>query len=207
MGKSSDKLMIGIVGPLACGKGEVAEYLRGHFGFVSFTLSHLVHEELDKRGMKDYTRKDLQDVGNDLREQFGDQVLAERAIEKLKKDGVPLIIIEGIRNPGEVKYLKKQKNFYLISVDADAKVRYARLTYRNKPWDPKNWKEFMKISRRDLGKSEGKSGQQVRKCMDKADFHIRNDKDLAHLYSKMENIMFQVKRRNKVARKLLSFKV
>lgn len=200
----SDKLMIGIVGPLACGKGEVAEYLRGHFGFVSFTLSHLIHEEIEKRGMKDFTRKDLQDVGNELRTEFGDQVLAERAIEKLKKDGVPLIIIEGIRNPGEVVYLKKQKNFYLISVNADSKVRYARLTYRNKPWDPKNWKDFMKISRRDLGKNEGKSGQQVRKCMEMAHFHIRNDKDLAYLYDEMERVVFQIKRRNKIARKLLS---
>ena len=52
MGRPSNKLMIGIVGPLASGKGEVAEYLRGQFGFVSFTLSHLVHEELERRGVK-----------------------------------------------------------------------------------------------------------------------------------------------------------
>lgn len=203
MSKPSDKFMIGIVGPLASGKGSVGEFLRSQYGFVSFTLSHLVHEELEKRGIKEFMRKDLQDVGNELRAKFGDQVLAERAIEKLHKDGVPLIIIEGIRNPGEVKYLKKQSHFYLISVNADPKVRYSRLTFRNKPWDPKNWKDFMKISRRDLGKNEGRSGQQVSRCMEMADFKITNNKDLAYVYWEMDRVIFQIKRKDKIAKKLL----
>lgn len=204
MTQVSKRLLIGIVGPLASGKGAVSEFLRGQYGFVSFTLSHLVHEELEKRGVKSFTRKDLQDVGNELRFNFGDQVLAERAINKLKKNGVPLIIIEGIRNPGEVKFLQKQQHFYLISVNADAKVRYSRLTFRNKPWDPSTWKDFIKVSRRDLGKSENKSGQQVNKCMNMSDFKISNNKDLAHVYKQMDRVIFQIKRRDSTAKKLLT---
>ncbi|KKP69303.1 hypothetical protein A2X44_04095 [candidate division CPR3 bacterium GWF2_35_18] len=204
MPQLSEKLLIGIVGPLASGKGAVAEFLRSQYGFVSFTLSHLVHEELEKRGIKNFTRKDLQDIGNELRKEFGDQVLAERALDKLKKDGMPLIIIEGIRNPGEVKFLKKQKHFYLISVNADSKVRFSRLTFRNKPWDPKDWKAFMKVSRRDLGKNEGRSGQQVSRCMNMANFKITNNRDLADVYRQMDRVIFQIKRRDSKAKKLLA---
>ena len=92
----------------------------------------------------------------------------------------------------------------MISVNADPKVRYSRLTFRNKPWDPKNWKDFMKISRRDLGKNEGKSGQQVTKCMEMADFKISNNKDLANVYKDMDHVVFQIRRRDQFARKLLA---
>ena len=205
MTKSKEKkqLLLGIVGPLASGKGAVAEYLRSHYGFLSFTLSHLVHEELENRKIKNYTRQDLQNVGNELRTKYGDAVLAERAIAKFHNHRSTLVLIEGIRNPGEVKFLKQHKHFYLISVNADAKVRFSRLTFRNKPWDPKTWKEFLKISRRDLGKNEGKSGQQVASCMAMADFTMTNNRDLSHVYKEMERIIFQIKRQDGVARKIL----
>lgn len=200
---SNSRLMIGIVGPLASGKGAVAEYLKGTYGFVSFSLSYIVHEEARNQGLKDYSRQDLQDIGNNLRVQFGDQVLAERALEKFEKDGIKLIVIEGIRNPGEVNYLKKHPHFYLLSVNAEMKVRFSRLSFRNKPWDPRNWKEFLKVSRRDLGKNENKSGQQVQKCMNMADYKISNNKDLATVYKQMERVIFHIRRKDSFAKKIL----
>lgn len=202
---TTNKLIIGIVGPLASGKGAVADFFRRRFGSISITLSYFVHEELEKRGRKEYTRQNLQDLGNELRERFGNQVLAQKAMEKIEKEERnPIIVIEGIRNPAEVKYLEQQKHFYLISVNADSKIRFSRLTFRRKPWDPKTWKAFMKISRRDLGTGEKDSGQQVRKCMQMAHFSIVNNRDLAHIYKQMDRVIFRIKRKDPLARKLLN---
>ncbi len=201
---TNSKLIIGIVGPLASGKGAIADYFRRNFGAATVTLSYFVHEALRERGVKDYTRADLQDMGNELRQQFGNQILAEKAIQKIDQEGNSIVVIEGIRNPKEVEFLRKQKHFYLLAVNADNKVRFSRLTFRNKPWDPTNWRDFMKTSRRDLGEGEEKSGQQVKKCMGLADFAITNNRDLAYVYRQMERVVFRIKRDDSFSKKILN---
>lgn len=190
---AGDMKLIGLVGPLACGKGVVADYLIKQYGFVSFSLSFIVHDEVKKRGIATYTRSILQDVGDDLRTKEGDGVLAKRALEYLKTKGTDKIIIEGIRNPGEVEYLRTIPGFYLISVDALREVRYRRVIERGKPWDPKDWETFEKVDGRDSGDGDNHAGQQVRKCMQLADAHIENNNDLKQVYAEVEKIITSAK--------------
>lgn len=187
------RIYLGIVGPIAAGKGVVTEYLSHKYGFISFSLSSIVHEELRRRGIKKFDRATLQNIGNELRAKYGNQVLAERALNILNHNGIKKMIIEGIRNPGEVKLLKKLSNFYLIAVTAKKHVRYKRLVSRKKPWDPKNWEEFLVISNRDLGLKEDKRGQQVGECIEMADHTITNNGDLKSFYKKIEKIARQLR--------------
>ena len=166
--------VIGLVGPVACGKGIVADYLIKKYDYSSFSLSTIVHDELKKRGIATFTRTTLQDIGDDLRRKEGDGIFAKRAIEQLKGKSKK-IIIEGIRNPGEVKYLRSIPGFFLISVDAPQETRFKRVLKRSKPWDPKDWETFLKIDGRDSRDDDNRSGQQVRRCMKMADTEIQND--------------------------------
>ena len=183
--------IIGIVGPLACGKGVVAEYLIKNGGYTSFSLSSLVHDEAKKRGITTLTRTLMQDIGDDMRKNEGDDVLAKRAIEKFQVSSFKLqkLIIEGIRNPGEVEYLRTLPGFFLIAIDAPQRVRYQRVLARKKPWDPKDWKSFLKIDGRDQGDKQNANGQQVRKCMDMADVKIDNNGDKDVVYHTLDTIM------------------
>jgi dephospho-CoA kinase len=181
--------LIGLVGPLACGKGVVADYLIKQYGYVSFSLSFIVHDEVKKRGITNYTRSNLQDVGDELRKKEGEGVLAKRALEHLKTLGAEKIIIEGIRNPGEVAFLRTIPGFYLIAVDALREVRYRRVIERGKPWDPKDWETFEKVDGRDSGDGDNTKGQQVRRCMELADAHIENNNDLKQVYAAVERIL------------------
>jgi dephospho-CoA kinase len=141
-------IIIGVVGQIAAGKGILVNYLTKNLGFSSFSLSSIVHTELKKRGIKKYTRQMLQEVGNNLRRGFGDDVLARRTLQDIKgQKGDKKIVVEGIRNPGEIKYFKKNPNFILIGVKAIRDLRYKRLISRNKKWDPKIIK-FLTIDRR-----------------------------------------------------------
>lgn len=176
------KSIIGIVGPLACGKGVVADYLIKTYGYVSFSLSFIVHEEAKKRGITTITRTVLQDIGDDLRDKEGSGVLAKRAVLYLQERGMERMVIEGIRNPGEVAHLRTLPGFVLISVDALQEVRFRRVIERGKPWDPKDWETFKKVDGRDSGDEKNKNGQQVRACMRLADAHINNNTDLFHCY-------------------------
>ena len=141
-------MIIGLTGTKASGKSEVAEFLKQQ-DFIYFSLSDFVREEATKRGLDNYSIKDLQDIGNDLREKHGLGVLAERAIEKIKPNAEKNFIIDGIRNPGEIEVLRRLKNFYLISFDAPQEQRFKWLVSRDRKSDPKTWSEFLKMDARD----------------------------------------------------------
>lgn len=181
--------IIGLVGSIASGKGVVADYLINTYGYTSFSLSTIIHEEIKKKGITQFTRTTLQDIGDTLRKKEGDAVLAKQAIESLKvfrsespKSTVPRssfqvqkIIIEGIRNPGEVVYLRTIPGFILIAVDAAAKVRFKRILERGKPWDPKDWNSFLMVDGRDSEDPDNKNGQHVQACIKMADVTIENN--------------------------------
>ena len=99
-------LVIGLTGTKSGGKGEIAAYLKSR-GFLSLSLSDMVREEAVRRGISDYSIKDLQDIGNDLREKEGPGVLAKMASQKIDLD----CVIDGIRNPGEADEPEKIKKF------------------------------------------------------------------------------------------------
>lgn len=208
--------IIGIVGPFACGKGVVTDYLIKKYGYTSFSLSSIVHEEVKKRGIKSYDRTILQNIGDELRKKEGEGVLARRAIEQLIVNSQQLtaeslklkakknqlrttyyelrtkIIIEGIRNPGEIHYLRSIPGFFLIAVDANQKLRFQRMLARKKPWDPIDWESFKKVDGRDRGDAKNKSGQQVKKCMEMADITIVNNKEREDIYKAIEEKLFIV---------------
>lgn len=186
--------IIGVVGQIACGKGVLVDYLMKEFGFLSFSLSSIVHDELHKKGIVDYTRKDLQDIGDRLRKHYGRDVLAKRAMKKLAEENGNKrgIIIEGIRNTAEVEYLKKLSNFTLLGVKAKREFRFDRLFKRNKPWDPKKWEEFVAVDRRDLGRGQGKEGQQVGKCLAYCDYVFTNNRDIKDFQRKIKKAVEKI---------------
>ncbi len=187
-------MIIGVVGQIASGKGVLVKYLVKKFGFFSFSLSSIVHDELKKRGIKEFTRKILQDIGDELRKKEGKGVLAKKALEKIKDQGLSNknYIIEGIRNPGEVEILKKEKDFVLIGIKSKRTLRFKRLLKRGKSWDPRTWSDFLKVDRRDLGLGEESLGQQVGKCLAYCDYVLTNNKDLKDFQRKIEKLITKI---------------
>lgn len=183
------KLYIGVVGQIACGKGILVDYLIKKLGFISFSLSTIVHDEIKKRGIKSFTRKTLQDVGDNLRKKYGNDILTKRALAILEKQKKSRVVIEGIRNPGEIEYLKKNPNFTLIGVKAKRELRFKRLLQRSKQWDPKTYTDFIKVDRRDLGVGQKKSGQQVGRCLACCDYVLTNNKDVKDFERKIKRLV------------------
>lgn len=182
-------LIIGVVGQIASGKGILVKYLTEKLDFAPFSLSSIIHAELKKKGDKEFTRQTLQDVGDKLRREYGDDILARRLNEVIiKGQKKSRVVVEGIRNLGEIEFLKKNTNFILIGVKAKRELRFKRLLSRGKLWDPKNWNDFVKVDRRDLGIGQNKSGQQVGKCLAYCDYVLTNNKDLRGFERKVEKL-------------------
>lgn len=184
--------IIGVVGQIAAGKGILVNYLTSHFDFTSYSLSSIVHDELNKKKAAKFTRQTLQDKGDELRDEFGDEVLARRLFKVINEQKKASIVIEGIRNPGEIEFLKKNQNFILIGVKANRELRFKRLLSRGKEWDPKTFEDFLKVDRRDLGVRQGKNGQQVGKCLAYSDYILMNNKDVKDFERKVEGLMKKI---------------
>ena len=172
-------MIIGLTGTKASGKGETTRILQER-GFFYSSLSDRVREEAGRRGLVNYTTKDLQDIGNELRQLKGNGVLAQMTLELVA--GKEEVVIDGIRNLGEIDILRNSGEFYLIAVDAPREIRFERLKSRNRESDPKIWEDFLEMEKRDLGVREEKSGQHVSQCMQEADYILYND------YATMEDL-------------------
>jgi dephospho-CoA kinase len=169
------RLVIGLVGKFGSGKSSVMNYLKGR-GFSGVTLSDLIIEVAVKKGLEP-KRTVLQDLGNELREEHGPEILAKLALEKISQSGSDRGVIDGIRNPAEVLFLKSFPKFYLIELKASRKTRFQRLQRLTATAlkYPKTWEEFILSEKRDLGSGEKQSGQRVREVLKMADIRIINE--------------------------------
>jgi dephospho-CoA kinase len=170
--------LIGLTGTNGAGKGEVAAYL-GTLGYAYHSLSDILREELAARG-KEASRDNLIAVGNELREAFGPDVLARRTMDRVLGRSV----IDSIRNPREVDFLRRRPGFTLLALDAPIRVRFARVQARGRDESAGTLDEFRIKEEAEMAGSE--TGQQLARCMAMADRLIINDGTIEDLRKKVE---------------------
>ena len=175
---SAKEKIIGLTGTNGSGKGEAAEFFKGH-GFAYLSLSDLIREELRQKG-QEISRDNLIKMGNHLRKTFGADILARRTMELVRGK----TIIDSIRNPKEVEYLQKQKAFTLLAVDAPPEVRYNRVMDRGRDESVQTLEEFIAKEKEEMTESD--KGQQLQKCMQMADYLVLNDGTLEEFHRKLE---------------------
>ncbi|MEK6904618.1 MAG: deaminase [Nanoarchaeota archaeon] len=180
-------IILGLTGTYCAGKDTVGQYLTDK-SFYHYSLSDFLREELKKQG-KEIIRDNLIALGNELRAKHGPGVLGEMAIKMTQSD--KNYVISSIRNPEEVKALKKHGNFVLVNVDAPSKIRFDRLAKRKRENDPKTFEDFVKYEQQELN-SPDPNAQQIRQCISMADLHLINDLSLEDLYKKVDIMLEDV---------------
>jgi dephospho-CoA kinase len=173
--------IIGLTGTNGAGKGEAAAFFQKK-GFTSFSLSDLVREELKAGGLEP-SRDNLIKKGNELRQAHGPDILARRVMSRVKGRAV----IDSIRNPEEVRFLKSQKNFILLAIDAPVELRFKRVIGRGRMESATSLEEFIKKEAEE--KTQDGKGQQLQTCLKMADRTIVNDTSLEAFHSKLEEFL------------------
>jgi len=182
-------MIIGLTGTMASGKDVISDILKRK-GFAYLSLSDEVREEAKARGIE-LTRENLQLLGNEMRKNEGNAILAQRILRKVT-DPQKHYIINGIRNTSEIQELKIWPSFYLIAVDSPQQMRFQRMVTRNRPSDPKNYYDFMKSDAIDQGEGQGEEGQQTNACMKLADYHLFNEFSMERLVDKVTFMIQQI---------------
>jgi dephospho-CoA kinase len=186
------KAVIGLTGTMGSGKDVASEYIKKNFSCFYVKLSEVLFNEIEKKRGR-VTRKVLQDSADELRKVYGGGVLAKVSIEYLPRNR-DFIVLDGIRNPGEIEYLKKNfpNSFFLIGIDATPETRFERMNKRARNIDAKTWEEFMEMDSRDQGTGQPDYGQQVRRCIERADIVIENNGNIEEFQAKIDEFMRKI---------------
>ncbi len=174
-------LVLGLTGPNAAGKGELAAYLSEQ-GFQVHSLSDIVREAAAAEGLPP-EREHLIRIGNRLRREGGAGVLASRMLDRLGSRDV----VDSIRNPAEVEVLRSLPRFVLVGVDAPVKVRFRRSLGRARPGDPKTLEEFQ--AREKQENTADPNSQRLAATFALADHVVMNDGELEPFHQAIDSLL------------------
>ena len=181
------RIVIGLVGPIASGKSTIVKHLKNK-GYSSYSLSDRIREEIRTRGLE-ITRQTLTSVGNELREKLGADILAKRTTDLIDRDYSERSVIDSIRNPSEVAYLKDHFGTKIIGIIAPQKKRFDYFVHRpNNREGVSGWEEFKALDDLELVQ-EGEHKQQVQACLDLADIVIENNGTVEELQQKVDKFI------------------
>ena len=140
--------VMGISGLPGSGKSLVSEIAIKR-GAVIVSMGDIIREEAKKRG------ESTKETAQKLREEFGQYIVSELTIKKVKKlqeeDPESKIIVEGIRSPHEVDMFKENfEDFIILSIFANPSLRFERLKLRMREDDSTDYAEFKNRDQMEL---------------------------------------------------------
>ncbi len=182
-------LIIGITGTLGAGKGTIVEYLKEKKNFRHYSVREYLIKEIEEQGLP-VNRDSMTSVANRLRSDHHPAYIVEELYKQAIRTGEDAVI-ESIRTPGEVDFLRKQGNFYLFAVDADPKIRYRRIRQRASETDHINFDTFIANETREMTTSDPNK-QNLGKCIRMADFRFDNNGEMAALYADVDSVLKQI---------------
>src|ERR1039457_5363473 len=109
-------MIVAVVGLKYSGKTVVTDHLVEDLGFRLYSLSRFVRDEVDRLSLSLKDRTILKAYGDKLRRQYGRDYLAKRIVQCIRRDlierqePVTHIVIDGIKNVGEIQFLKRLPN-------------------------------------------------------------------------------------------------
>lgn len=174
-------MIIGFTGKNGAGKTEAVNFLKT-CGYISYSLSDAIRIEIQNRNEKE-TRENLIATGQRLRAEQGPSVLADILFEEMDID--KNYAIDSIRNPAEVRSLKRRKDFYLFEIVAEKKLRFERCVARNRDGDVLDFAKFVELEEKEL-QSDDPASQQLVSTAKLADVVVKNNANLEEFHQNLK---------------------
>ena len=177
------KLIIGLAGEMASGKGTVAKYLVEHYSCNEHRFSNCLREVLDRLYLEQ-SRENLQTLSTMLRKTFGEDLLAKIVFHDAQGDDKDIVVIDGARRLEDIVHLRILPHFKLIFIEADMRKCYERIKSRkeNSDDETKTFEEFQKEQAQE-------SESQIENLKIIADQVVDNNGSVEELYFQIEEII------------------
>jgi dephospho-CoA kinase len=177
------KIILGLAGEIASGKGTIAKYICEKYDGGSHRFSTMLRD-VARRMYLEESRENLQKISTIFRENFFDDILSSVIAKDVENDEHNIIAIDGVRRLADIKFLKKLPGFKLIYIEADIKNRYGRIINRGENSDDKSktFEEFEKDHQRE-------AERQIKDLKKYASFVVNNNGSCEDLYKQIDGII------------------
>jgi dephospho-CoA kinase len=166
--------IIGISGTNGSGKDSLGQMLQQNHGWLFVPATDILRDELKKRG-KRIERKNLRDLGNEWRKQFGVGVLIDKSVELYKKGNSKGLAIASIRSVGEAERIHELGG-EIVWVDADPRIRFGRVNNRRRSTeDIKSFDQFLEEEKIEMYGNDNKATINMAGVKAKADIFLENN--------------------------------
>lgn len=183
----SKKVIIGLVGDLAAGKGLLTAYLKEKYGVNGYRFSTILRDILDRLYLpqqRDFQQK----LSTLLRENFSQDILGRIIAEDVKHDPNDLVLVDGIRRASDITYLSQLPGFSLVYLTADPKIRWERLIARDEnPGDAqKTFEQFLQDEQTEADRTIKATGATAK-------YTLENNGTVEEIQQKIDELVQKLK--------------
>ena len=161
--------VVAVCGMPGSGKGEFAEIMAIN-GCPVFSMGDMIRLEVKTRGLEE-SPEIFGVIAADLREKFGDDVLAVRLADTIDNElkSSSMVLIEGLRGTAEYEIFKNRwgGDFRTVAIVASPDTRFARIQTRGRSEDG-NYEQFLIRETRE-------SGWGLNDLINTADYKLSNE--------------------------------
>ncbi len=176
-------MIIGLVGPLATGKGTITEYLVQQHGAKAVKFSQPLRDMIHRCYVQE-TREAMSQLAELMRGEYGNDILVKTLIKDLESMDVSIAVFDGIRYFDEYNALKARPDFQLWAVDTDLEIRHARIVKRGENAGEADLTLEQFTKQHDLP-----TEQAIPELMTKADQTINNNGTMDELHAQIDTLV------------------
>ncbi len=138
--------------------------------------AEILHRSLDP------SPENIGKIAEELRIEYGNDIVAKRCIEKIRQFNDSTILIDGIRSSTEVDLFREHWPLYVIAITCSNEIRFNRIKIRGRSDDTTDIEQIRKRDMRELNFGLGV-------VIERANYTIVNDKDVESLKKKVINLV------------------
>ena len=138
--------VIGFCGKSGSGKTKALEYIADLGPIV--TMGDVIRNEAKTRNIE-LSSENLGKIAIDLREKYGQDIVAKRCVELIKSLNKEVVFVDGMRSKIEINVFREEWKFPIVAIELGEQERFNRLLARGRSDDPKSINELRARDKRE----------------------------------------------------------